>query len=89
MIKLERNPQLEKAIQRAVRNHNFVTMIGASQYLVASGKSKAEYTVKFVKGADGFAWATCDCPAGQSAMACHHIISAGWLHKAVCRMRKA
>lgn len=89
MIKLERNQQIEGAIKRAAQNHNFVTMTGQSQYLVVSGKSEAEYTVKFLKGADGHAWATCNCPAGQSSMACHHIISAGWLHKAICKMRKS
>lgn len=89
MIKLERNKQIERAITRAVQNHNFVTMTGVSQYLVISGKSEAEYTVKFLMGADGHAWATCDCPAGKSAMACHHVISAGWVHKAIVRMRKA
>ena len=89
MIKLEINKAIEGAIKRAAHNHNFVTMTGQSQYLVISGKSEAEYTVKFLKGADGFAWATCDCPAGKSSMACHHIVSAGWLHKAICRMRKS
>lgn len=88
MIKLEINKAIEGAIKRAVKNHNFVTMTGKSQYLVISGKSQSEYSVKFLKGADGFAWAQCDCPAGKSAMACHHVISAGWLHKAICRMRK-
>ena len=89
MIKLEINKAIEGAIKRAVKNHNFVTMTGQSQYLVISGKSEAEYTVRFLMGADGNAWATCNCAAGKSAMACHHIISAGWLHKAICKMRKA
>ena len=89
MIKLEINKAIEGAISRAVKNHNFVAMTGKAQYLVISGKSEAEYTVKFLMGVDGNAWAQCDCPAGKSAMACHHIISAGWLHKAICKMRKA
>ncbi|MFN7929326.1 MAG: hypothetical protein U0Y68_15545 [Blastocatellia bacterium] len=89
MIKLERNKQIEAAIKRAVANHNFVAMTAPGQYLVVSGKSQAEYTVKLVKGADGHAWAQCDCPAGREQMACHHIISAGWVHKAIVRMRKA
>lgn len=89
MIKLEQNKQIEKAITRAVQTHNFVVSLGNSQYLVASGKLKAEYTVKFLKGADGFAWARYDCPAGKSSMACHHIVSAGWLHQALCKLRKA
>lgn len=89
MIKLERNKAIEGAVKRAVQNHNFVTMTGRSQYLVISGKTEAEYTVKFLMGADDHAWATCNCPAGQKAMACHHIISAGWLHKAICKMRKS
>lgn len=89
MIKLERNAQTERAIARAIHNHNFVASLGNSQYLVASGKSLKEYTVKLLKGDDGFAWATCDCPAGKSHVACHHVISAGWLHKAICKMRKS
>lgn len=89
MIKLERNKAIEGAIKRAAQNHNFVTMTGRSQYLVISGKSEAEYTVKFLMGADGHAWARCNCPAGQSSMVCHHIISAGWLHKAICKMRNS
>lgn len=89
MVKLERNLQTEGAIRRAAQNHNFVMMTGAGQYLVISGKSRAKYTVKFSLSADGQAGATCNCPAGQSATICHHVISAGWLHKAVCKMRKA
>lgn len=89
MIKLERNPQLEAAIKRAVHNHNFVGLLGNAQYLVVSGKSQKEYTVKLLKGADGHAWAQCDCPAGKESMVCHHIISAGWVHKAICKMRKS
>jgi hypothetical protein len=89
MVKLERNRQIEAAIKRAVENHNFVGLLGGSQYLVVSGKSQAEYTVKLLKGADGFAWAICNCPAGQKSMACHHIVSAGWVHKAICKMRKS
>ncbi len=88
MIKLEINKAIEGAIKRAVKNHNFVTMTGSAQYLVISGKTEAEYSVKFLMGADGHAWATCNCAAGREAMACHHIISAGWLHKAICKMRK-
>ena len=89
MIKLERTKQLENAIKRAAQNHNFVASLGNAQYLVVSGKSQKEYTVKFVKGLDGFAWASCDCPAGREAMACHHLISAGWLHRALCKLRKS
>lgn len=88
MIRLERNKQIESAIQRAVKNHNFVGLLGNAEYLVVSGKSKAEYHVKFLMGGDGHAWAQCDCPAGRESMACHHIISAGWVHKMVCKMRK-
>ncbi len=89
MIRLERTKQIEGAVKRAVQNHNFVTMTGKAQYLVISGKSEAEYTVKFLMGVDGHAWAMCNCAAGREAMACHHVISAGWLHKAICKMRKA
>ena len=89
MIKLELNKAIEGAIKRAAHNHNFVASLGNAQYLVASGKSQKEYTVKLLMGADGHAWATCNCPAGQSSMACHHVISAGWLHKAICKMRKS
>lgn len=89
MIKLERTKQIERAITRAVQNHNFVTMTGANQYLVISGKSQKEYIVKFLMGADGNAWAMCDCPAGKESMACHHIVSAGWLHKGICKMRRS
>ncbi len=89
MIKLERNKQIECAIKRAVQAHNFVGLLGNAQYLVVSGTSQKEYTVKLLKGLDGHAWAQCDCPAGRESMACHHIISAGWVHKAICRMRKA
>lgn len=88
MVRLEMNKAIENAIRRARQNHNFVTMTGSAQYLVVSGKSEAEYTVKFLMGADGNAWANCNCPAGQSSMACHHVISAGWLHKAIYKMRK-
>lgn len=89
MIKLERTKQMEAAIKRAVVNHNFVGLLGNAQYLFVSGKSQREYTVKLLKGADGHAWAQCDCPAGRESMACHHIISAGWVHKAICKMRKS
>jgi uncharacterized Zn finger protein len=89
MIKLERTKQIENAVKRAAQNHNFVASLGNASYLVVSGKSEAEYTVKFLLGADGHAWATCNCPAGRESMACHHIISAGWLHKAICKMRKS
>ena len=89
MIKLERTKQIESAVKRAAHNHNFVASLGNAQYLVASGKSQKEYTVKFLLGADGHAWAMCDCAAGRESMACHHIISAGWLHKAICELRKS
>lgn len=89
MVRLERNKQTENAMKRAVRNHNFVGLLGNASYLVISGKSNAEYTVKLLKGADGFAWASCTCPAGKSSMVCHHIVSAGWVHKMICKMRKA
>jgi uncharacterized Zn finger protein len=89
MVKLERNKQTQRAMQRAVENHNFVALLGGANYLVVSGKSNAEYTVKLLKGADGFAWAICDCPAGKSSLVCHHIISAAWVHKAICKMRKS
>lgn len=89
MIRLERSKQIEAAIKRAVVNHNFVALLGNAQYLVVSGKSQQEYTVKLLKGADGFAWAQCDCPAGREQMVCHHIVSAAWVHAGICRMRKA
>jgi hypothetical protein len=89
MVRLEMNKQMQGAVKRAVQNHNFIGLLGNAQYLVVSGKSKAEYTVKLFKGADGFAWAQCDCPAGLKSMACHHIVSAGWVHKAICKMRKS
>ena len=90
MIKLERNKAIEGAIKRAVTNHNFVASLGNAQYLVASGKSQKEYTVKFLLGADGHAWAMCDCPAGQSSMACHHVISAGYTRRfAKCASRNS
>lgn len=89
MIKLERTKPIERAIRRAVQAHNFVALLGNASYLVVSGTSQKEYTVKLLKGADGHAWAQCDCPAGKESMVCHHIISAGWVHKAIYRMRKA
>jgi hypothetical protein len=89
MIRLERNKAIERAIERAARAHNFVMRMGEGRYTVVSGKSEAEYSVTLRKGADGFAWASCDCPAGRESMACHHIISAGWLHRAICKMRKS
>jgi hypothetical protein len=48
MIKLERNQQIEAASKRAVINHNFVALLGNAQYLVVSGKSQKEYTVKLL-----------------------------------------
>ena len=89
MVKLERNKAIESAIQRAIKNHNFVGLLGNASYLVVSSKSQKEYTVKFLMGGDGHAWAQCDCPAGREQMVCHHVISAGWVHKMVCRMRKS
>jgi len=89
MVKLERNKQIESAIQRAAKAHNFVGFLGNARYLVISGATQAEYHVRLLKGADGFAWAQCDCPAGRKSMACHHIISASWVHKGICKMRKA
>jgi uncharacterized Zn finger protein len=88
MVKLEMNKQLQEAIKRAAQAHNFVRLAGNSRYHVVSGNSRETYEVILRKGADGFAWAWCDCPAGRKAMACHHIISAGWVHKIICRMRK-
>lgn len=78
-----------RCVQNCLPPHNFVMMMAQGRYTVVSGKSEAEYTVKLVKGADGCAWAQCDCAAGKESMVCHHIISAGWLHKAICKMRKA
>ncbi len=89
MVKLERNKQIEGAVKRAAQTHNYVAMTGKAQYLVISGKTEAEYNGKFLMGADGFAWATCNCAAGKSSMTCHHVISADWRHKAICKMRKA
>lgn len=89
MIKLENNEATQRAITRAAQNHNFVASLGAGQYLVLSGKSQTEYTVKLIKGTDGHAWANCTCPAGVKQQICHHVVSASWIHKAIYKMRKA
>lgn len=89
MVKLEMNRTMEGAVKRAAKIHNSVKLAGMNIYTVISGHSKEAYQVTLRKGADGFAWAWCDCPAGQKSMACHHIVSAGWVHKAICKMRKA
>ncbi len=88
MVKLEMNKQMTGAVKRAAQIHNTVKLAGQNTYTVISGHSRTLYRVTLRKGADGFAWAFCDCPAGLKSMACHHIVSAGWVHKAICKMRK-
>jgi hypothetical protein len=87
MVKLEMNNATKRAIGRAAEARNFVALLQGETYLVISGKSEAEYNVTFTKR-DGAAWAECSCPAGKKSQTCHHVISAGWLHKGIVRMRR-
>ncbi|MBL8203922.1 MAG: hypothetical protein JNM09_06800 [Blastocatellia bacterium] len=89
MVKLEMNKQLQGAVRRAAQIHNTVKLAGQNAYTVISGHSREAYRGTLRKGVDGFAWAWCNCPAGQKSMVCHHIISAGWVHTAICKMRKS
>jgi hypothetical protein len=87
MIKLELNSAMRRAVARAAQARNFVALLEGDNYLVISGKTQGEYNVRFVKQ-DGAAWAECSCPAGKKSQTCHHVVSAGWLHKGICRMRR-
>ncbi|HZS05312.1 MAG TPA: hypothetical protein VFD58_10800 [Blastocatellia bacterium] len=88
MVRLENNQQFRKAAERAAKNHNFVVRVSDGQYRVHSGVSSNDYLVSFFKGGDGKAWANCTCIAGQNNAACHHVVSAGWVHKGIVRMAK-
>lgn len=87
-MKIERNQYLETAIQKAAKSHNHVKQIAPNTYRVVSGLSFDGYIVMLSKR-DNELHATCSCPAGSFDKVCHHVVSAGWLHRAIYQQKKA
>ncbi len=88
MIKLLNTPALQRAVTRAAQNHNHVSQVSVGTYSVRSGKSDTVYTVTFSKSRSGDTFADCNCRAGRDGHICHHVVAAGWFHKAMIRIRK-
>jgi len=80
---------LKNAIQRAKQLKPFVAYLGERHFCVASAHGPQTYQVRFfVNPVTKEKFGTCDCKAGENAMACYHLAAAAAVNIGVMSMRQ-